>query len=69
MSQALSGLGDDRAGSDCHHRTAKDYPSLEVFKYTADAKGNITTTQVFAKAETGPGALKKPEQPVKADLQ
>ena len=49
--------------------TAKDYPSLEVFKYTKDAQGNITTTQVFVKAESGMGALKKPEQPVKADLQ
>ena len=49
--------------------TAKDYPSLEVYKYTVDAKGNVTTTQVFVKQETGPGALKKPEQPVQADLQ
>ena len=49
--------------------TAKDYPSLEVHKYTMDAKGNVTTTQVFVKQETAPGALKRPEQPVKADLQ
>jgi hypothetical protein len=50
--------------------TAKDYPSLEVFKYTMDDKGNVTTTQVFVKTESGyPSDLKKPERPVKADLQ
>jgi hypothetical protein len=47
--------------------TAKDYPSLEVFKYTVDDKGNVTTTQVFVKPETKPSALKKPEQPIQAD--
>ena len=47
--------------------TAKDYPSLEVFKYTVDYKGNVTTTQVFVKHETKPAALKKPEQPIQAD--
>jgi hypothetical protein len=47
--------------------TAKDYPSLEVFKYTVDEKGNVTTTQIFVKNETKPAALKKPEQPVQAD--
>jgi RHS repeat-associated protein len=47
--------------------TAKDYPSLEVFKYTVDAKGNVTTTQVFVKEESKPSALKNPEQPVRVD--
>jgi hypothetical protein len=47
--------------------TAKDYPSLEVFKYTIDTKGNVTTTQVFVKHETRPADLKKKEQPVQTD--
>ena len=50
--------------------TAKDYPSLEVFKYTMDAKGNVTTTQIFVKTESGyMSDLKKPEKPVQANLQ
>ena len=49
--------------------TAKDYPSLEVFKYTMDAKGNVTTTQIFVKTESGNlSDLKKPERPIQADL-
>lgn len=47
--------------------TAKDYPSLEVFRYTVDAKGNVTTTQVSVKHETKPADLKKKEQPIQAD--
>ncbi|HEV7747812.1 MAG TPA: RHS repeat-associated core domain-containing protein [Pyrinomonadaceae bacterium] len=49
--------------------TAKDFPSLEVYKYMMDAKGNVTTTVVLARTETDRSALKKPEQPVKADPQ
>ncbi|HUP79359.1 MAG TPA: hypothetical protein VM260_12485 [Pirellula sp.] len=46
--------------------SAKDFPSMEVFKYTMDDKGNITTTQIFNKEESGNvGDLKKPEQPIK----
>lgn len=48
--------------------TAKDYPSLEVFKYTVDAKGNVTTTQIFVKTESGKMLdLGKKEQPIQAD--
>jgi RHS repeat-associated protein len=49
--------------------TARDYPSLEVYKYTMDAKGNITTTQVLSKPE-GPSmiGLRRPEKPIRADL-
>jgi RHS repeat-associated protein len=50
--------------------TAKDYPSLEVLKYTVDAKGNVTTTQVFVKTESGNMLdLSKKEKPIRADLQ
>jgi hypothetical protein len=48
--------------------TARDYPSLEVFKYTVDAKGNVTTTQIFVKTESGNMLdLSKKEQPIQAD--
>ena len=48
--------------------TAKDYPSLEVFKYTVDEKGNVTTTLVFSKKESGNMVdLNKPEKPIQAD--
>jgi RHS repeat-associated protein len=46
--------------------TAKDYPSLEVFKYTMDDKGKVTTTPVIVKEEAGSAALKSSEQPLKA---
>jgi hypothetical protein len=49
--------------------TARSFPSLEVYKYTMDAKGNVTTTIVLAQTETDRSALKKPEQPIKADPQ
>ncbi|HXM50583.1 MAG TPA: hypothetical protein VN956_22265 [Pyrinomonadaceae bacterium] len=43
---------------------------MEVFKYTMDAKGNVTTTQIFVKTESGyMSDLKKPERPVQANLQ
>jgi hypothetical protein len=46
--------------------SAKDFPSLEVFKYTVDDKGNVTTTQVFTKQESGHVSdLKQPEKPIK----
>jgi RHS repeat-associated protein len=46
--------------------SAKDFPSLEVFKYTVDNKGNITTIQIFNKEESGHiSDLKKPETPIK----
>jgi RHS repeat-associated protein len=46
--------------------SAKDFPSLEVYKYTVDDKGNVTTTQVFTKQESGHVSdLKQPEKPIK----
>jgi RHS repeat-associated protein len=49
--------------------TAKDYPSLEVFKYTVDDKGKVTTTMILDKKESGNiGDLSKPEKPIKANL-
>ena len=46
--------------------SAKDFPSLEVFKYTVDDKGNVTTTQLFNKEESGHVSdLKQPEKPIK----
>ena len=46
--------------------SAKDFPSLEVFKYTVDDKGNVTTTQIFNKEESGHVSdLKQPEKPIK----
>jgi RHS repeat-associated protein len=48
--------------------SAKDYPSIELYKYTMDAKGNVTMTQVWVKTESGSvGDLKNPERPVKQD--
>ena len=50
--------------------TAKDYPSLEVYKYTMDAKGNVTTTLIKNKPESGNILdLAKKEKPIKADPQ
>jgi len=46
--------------------SAKDFPSLEVYKYTVDEKGNVTTTQIFTKQESGHVSdLKQPEKPIK----
>jgi RHS repeat-associated protein len=46
--------------------SAKDFPSLEVYRYTVDDKGNVTTTQVFTKQESGHVSdLKQPEKPIK----
>jgi hypothetical protein len=48
--------------------TAKDYPSLEIYKYTSDAKGNITTTLILHKIESGNMLdLSKDEKPIQAD--
>jgi len=48
--------------------TAKDYPSLEVFKYTVDAKGSVTTTEILLKTESGNMLdLSKKEKPIQAD--
>ncbi len=48
--------------------TAKDYPSLEVFKYTVDAKGNVTTTLIRVETESGNILdLRKKERPIQAD--
>ena len=45
--------------------SAKDYPSLEVYSYTVDAKGNITETQILFKQESGNSSdLKKEEKPI-----
>jgi len=56
---------DDKVGID-PGSSARDFPSLEVFKYTVDDKGNVTTTQVFNKEESGNiSDLKKPEKPIK----
>lgn len=50
--------------------TAKDYPSLEVYKYTMDGKGNVTTTLIRNKVESGNILdLRGPEKPIKADPQ
>lgn len=50
--------------------TAKDYPSLEVYKYTVDDKGNVTTTLIKHKPESGNVFdLRKKEKPIKADPQ
>jgi len=50
--------------------TVRDFPSLEVYKYTMDEKGNVTTTLVLDKRESGNFLdLHKPEKPVKADPQ
>jgi len=46
--------------------SAKDFPSLEVYRYSMDDKGNVTTTQVFTKQESGHVSdLKQPEKPIK----
>ena len=48
--------------------TAKDYPSLEVFKYTVDTKGNVTTTLILDKKESGNILdLREKEKPIQAE--
>ncbi|HEY5884683.1 MAG TPA: RHS repeat-associated core domain-containing protein, partial [Pyrinomonadaceae bacterium] len=50
--------------------TAKDYPSLEIYKYTVDDKGNVTTTLIRHKPESGNVLdLRKKEKPIQADPQ
>jgi RHS repeat-associated protein len=50
--------------------TAKDYPSLEVYKYTVDDKGNVTTTLIKHKPESNNvWDLRNKEKPIKADPQ
>lgn len=47
--------------------SARDFPSLEVFKYIMNDKGNITTTQILTKQESGDvDDLNKSEQPITA---
>jgi RHS repeat-associated protein len=49
--------------------TARGYPSLEVYKYTMDAKGNVTTTLILDKRESGNILdLGKKEKPVQAEM-
>jgi RHS repeat-associated protein len=48
--------------------TARDFPSLEVFKYTMDEKGKVTTTLVLDKRESGNFLdLRKSEKRIEAD--
>ena len=50
--------------------TARDYPSLEVYKYIMDEKGNVTSTLVKFKQEgNSMVGLRRPEKPIQADLQ
>jgi RHS repeat-associated protein len=48
--------------------TARDFPSLEVYSYTMDSKGNITPTQIVNRPEASyqdqNGDLGKPERPI-----
>ncbi|HEY6250945.1 MAG TPA: hypothetical protein VI685_13375 [Candidatus Angelobacter sp.] len=46
--------------------SAKDFPSLEVYRYTVDDKGNVSTTLIYNKQESGHVSdLKQPEKPIK----
>ena len=51
--------------------TARDFPSLEVYSYTVDDKGNIAATKVVDKVEASPNDqnkdLTKPEKPIKEE--
>jgi hypothetical protein len=50
--------------------TAKDYPSLEVYKYTMDDKGNVTTKQIKYKPDTDNiFYLRNKEKSIHADAQ
>jgi RHS repeat-associated protein len=45
--------------------TAKDFPSTEAYRYTIDGQGNVTTTLIFYKEESGQsGDLEKDEKPI-----
>jgi hypothetical protein len=48
--------------------TARNFPSLEGYSYTADDKGNITSTKFVDKVEASSndknGDLTHPEQPI-----
>jgi hypothetical protein len=48
--------------------TARDFPSLEVYSYSMDANGNVTSTQILDKREASPndknGDLGHPEKPI-----
>jgi hypothetical protein len=49
--------------------TARDFPSLEIYSYSRDSNGNITSTQILDRPEASPndtnGDLEKPEKPIK----
>jgi RHS repeat-associated protein len=49
--------------------TARDFPSLEVYSYSMDDKGNVTSTQILDRREASPndknGDLGHPEKPIK----
>lgn len=48
--------------------TAKDYPSTEIYKYTVDEKGKITTTLILHKKDSNNiRDLGRKEKPVQAD--
>jgi RHS repeat-associated protein len=45
--------------------SARDFPSLEVFRYTVDEEGNVTTSRILFKEESGNVSdLKGPEKPI-----
>jgi hypothetical protein len=50
--------------------TARDFPSLEVYRYAMDENGNVTSTLILDKREATPndknGDLGHPEKPIKA---
>ena len=43
--------------------TARQFPSLEIYRYTTDGT-TVTTTLVHNYQETSPSALHQPEQPL-----
>jgi RHS repeat-associated protein len=49
--------------------TARNFPSLEIYRYSMDSKGNISSTPILDRPEASPndknGDLGKPEQPIK----
>jgi hypothetical protein len=48
--------------------TVKDYPSTEIYKYTVDEKGKITTTLILHKKDSNDiRDLGRKEKPVQAD--
>jgi hypothetical protein len=52
--------------------TARDFPSLEVYSYTMDEKGNVTSTLILHKREASPndknGDLGHPEKTIKDEV-